>query len=73
MSSAAKSVGPKEGGTYVDKARQRWGNVPDWIMQLAIHADLLAVSGSSQADLADRIGCKASAISAAIGKTYAGN
>lgn len=72
MSSGSKVVGPKDGGTYIDRARKRWGNVPDWVMVLATHADQLAGAGSSQADLADRIGCKASAVSAVIGKTYAG-
>lgn len=72
MSLATKSIGPKGGGTYVAKALARWSNVPDWVMQLAMHADLLAKSGSSLADLADRVGCHRTAITSAIGKTYAG-
>jgi hypothetical protein len=72
VSAAGKIVGPKAGGTYVERVRQRWVSVPDWVNVLAMHADLLAKSGSGVADLADRLGCKASAVSAVIGKTYAG-
>ncbi|MGA7673517.1 MAG: hypothetical protein WCA78_00550 [Rhizomicrobium sp.] len=68
MNATAKVFGPKDGGSYVARARMRWRNVPDWVLQLALAADL----APSQGDLAKRVGCSASAISGVIGNSYAG-
>lgn len=68
MTNAAK-FGPKDGGSYLSRARERWGEaLPDWIEVLARAAD----SAVSQSELGTRLGLPASSISAVIGNTYPG-
>lgn len=64
----AKQYGPKEGGTYVDRAAARWGEAPDWVGMLANAAD----AAPSLNDLAKRLGIAGASISAVIGRTYPG-
>jgi len=68
MSANGKSYGPKDGGTYLDRARQHWTPVPDWVAALAGAAD----KSKSQGDLAKKLGCNASVISAVLAKKYTG-
>lgn len=66
--------GPKGGGTYADKAQERWaGAPPDYVQVLAQAADAEVARGGNQATLAKRIGMRSDMISALIGKSYAGN
>ena len=61
--------GPKTGGSYFAKARERWGErMPEWIAVLAREAD----AAPSQGELGTRLGLPAATVSAAIGKTYPG-
>ncbi len=66
---SANKFGPKDGGSYLVRARERWGKVlPDWVEALARAAD----TAPSQGDLGARLGLPAATISAAIGNTYPG-
>lgn len=65
---AAKKFGPKDGGTYADRARQHWSPLPDWVSALASAAD----KSKSQGELARKVGCNASVISAVISRKYSG-
>jgi hypothetical protein len=68
MSSAARPYGPKNGGTYVERARAAWGTVPDKIMHLALACDL----ADNLSVVAERIGYSVSAISSVLANTYKG-
>ncbi len=68
-----QQTGPKDGGTYMAKARERWGAVPEWINALAEAADAEVARGGNQGSLGKRIGMRADMISGAIGNKYAGN
>jgi len=65
-----KKFGPKDGGSYVARARAAWGaGLPDWVEALAIAAD----NAPSQAELNKKLKLKsASVISGVIGKSYPG-
>jgi hypothetical protein len=67
--SAAKNYGPKDGGSYRDRAHERWENCPDWIDALAAAAE----NARSQTELGKRLGLASSTVSAVIGNTYPGN
>ncbi len=65
--------GPVGGGTYVDRARERWSsNIPDWVVVLAGAADAYAAQNKGMAALAGFLGCNPSVLNAVIGKTYRG-
>jgi hypothetical protein len=73
MSEAAQKVGPRLGGTYVDKTRERWASGgPEWIKVLARAMDSYAADGKPMRDLAQLLGCNPSVLSAVIGRTYKG-
>jgi len=65
-----KKFGPKEGGSYLDRAKKAWGaDIPDWVEALAIAAD----KAPSQAELNKQLKFKsASVISGVLGRTYPG-
>ena len=68
MSCAAKAYGPKDGGTYVERARAAWGTVPDKIMQLALACDMAPSFG----DVAKKLDYSVGAISSVINNKYKG-
>jgi hypothetical protein len=71
MKRPAKSKGPKDGGTYLERARQRWGSaLPDWVAVLARAADAEVAKGGSLTSLGKRVGVLGYRVSAVIGKTY---
>lgn len=68
-SHAGKSTGPKNGGTYLARAIEKWGSPPpDWIVALAGALD----SGLSQPTAGAKIGVSGGAISAVLSRSYAG-
>jgi lambda repressor-like predicted transcriptional regulator len=70
---ASKAIGPKNGASYLVKARTRWkGKLPDWVEALAIAADRLAGEGSGLRALEFQTGITASSLSGVLGKTYPG-
>lgn len=70
---AKKVIGPKDGGSYRDRVREKWrGRAPDWIMTLAGALDDEVAAGGSQTTLGKRLGIQPSVISGIIGKTYPG-
>lgn len=64
----ARKFGPKNGATYLSRARAAWSPLPDWVEKLARAADALP----SQGVLARKLGCSASAVSAVISNAYKG-
>lgn len=70
----AKKTGPANGGTYLDRATAAWGaKKPDWVKTLAQAADAEAAKGGSLRTLGEGLTISGSTLSAALGKTYAGN
>jgi hypothetical protein len=69
-----KQHGPKDGGSYVERAQERWGNaLPDWVTALARALDTELGKGGNQTTLNARLKFSGpSVISAVIGKTYPG-
>lgn len=67
---APKKFGPKDGGSYIARARAAWnGDLPDWVEALANACD----RAPSQNKLNERLKFKsASVISGIIGRTYPG-
>ena len=53
---------------FLAKVRERWGEPPDWVIALAE-----ACAGRSQAEVGRQIGYSASAVSATLSNTYAGD
>lgn len=73
MITRTKPHGPKDGGSYLARAQQRWSPVPDWVAVLARKLDATVAAGGSQGTVAKALDLKsASLISAVIGKTYQG-
>jgi hypothetical protein len=73
VTTAAKSLGARDGGSYVERARARWtAALPDWVETLAAEADRCREAGKSQGDLGQRLGISGAVISAIIGRTYPG-
>lgn len=70
MKKSAKTIGPKKGATYHQRAKQRWETMPDWIAALASAADAEVAGGGSLVSLGNRIGISGDRISGVIGKTY---
>lgn len=69
MKARKKQYGPKAGGTYVERARQKWGpKIPDWIVALAQCADAHSSLGAA----GKKSGLPAATVSAILGKTYPG-
>lgn len=65
---AGKATGPKNGGTYLDKANAAWNPAPDWILALAKRAD----GPLSLNALGAQLGIGGGALSAIISRKYAG-
>jgi hypothetical protein len=73
MGPKQKSLGPRAGLSYSERARARWnGRTPDWVIALAAEADRFQAEGKSQGDLGRALGLAGSIISAVIGKSYGG-
>lgn len=72
MSSHAKSLGSRSGKSYVERASDAWGRMPDWVAALASAADQYRAQGKSLSDLGRLVGLHNSVVSATIGGTYTG-
>jgi hypothetical protein len=65
--------GPMGGGTYADRAKERWGSeIADWVIALASAADSYAEQSKGMVMLAEFLGCNPSVLIAAIGHNYRG-
>lgn len=66
---AGKATGPANGGTYLARAKERWGDPPpDWIVALANAAD----GKDSQNAIGQKLGVSGGVISAVLSRSYPG-
>lgn len=65
-----KKAVARKAASYVARATERWGTLPDWIAAVADAADAEIGKGGTLTSLGKMVGLTGAQISGALGKTY---